>query len=466
MSSGDITNAAIQSGELKTNGKTPENTMSTSLHSDVKKLDKAIFTRPSPGLFGLREWIQEEFFPPGWAPEHADGLASLKGRKQAGGIDSDAPIRRASSRLRNNTSSSMQADQEVGEIEEEAGEERWEEGEGSILEEATTAALSKGDTLPQGGGPSTSFSRSIIPQQNKSKGRRSPAPIKAGAAGSRVGAGDIDMDEVKVEDELESPLHVLLGAMEGVDNWGAGVSLVDEKPGNKRSRRPSSGATAASSGPKSPYEDPLAALYEIATSPSTFARQQIAQQASNIGGLHQGITYLGQVHVDASVLQSQRNQSALFHQPYGQSPFEQPQQPFELLQRSFGTIFAAPATASSQLQERKDLSEVEKMKAVVERLETRMGRKNPQVGKAWLHLARMYQHASGSISNDAETKEQCREGAAQALAMAVECSRELTREHNDLALAPRAKNGFDYLVERIQRQRQEVSLNKLEQELM
>lgn len=76
------------------------------------------------------------------------------------------------------------------------------------------------------------------------------------------------------------------------------------------------------------------------------------------------------------------------------------------MQQPFGSIFAA--TNSSQ---RKDLSEVEKMKVVVERLEARLGRNNPQVGKAWLQLARMYQHASDSISNDSEIKDLSREGA-------------------------------------------------------
>ncbi|GBF98412.1 hypothetical protein Rsub_10477 [Raphidocelis subcapitata] len=67
MSTGEITKLALQRGFLKAQGKTPEATMASALYTDVKrKPADSLFTRPQEGLFGLREWIHEGFFPEGW----------------------------------------------------------------------------------------------------------------------------------------------------------------------------------------------------------------------------------------------------------------------------------------------------------------------------------------------------------------------------------------------------------------
>ncbi|KAI8469454.1 MAG: hypothetical protein J3K34DRAFT_522121 [Monoraphidium minutum] len=69
MTTGEITKIALQRGFLKAQGKTPEATMASALYTDVKKkCGQSMFTRPQEGLFGLREWIEEGFFPEGfWA---------------------------------------------------------------------------------------------------------------------------------------------------------------------------------------------------------------------------------------------------------------------------------------------------------------------------------------------------------------------------------------------------------------
>lgn len=104
-----------------------------------------------------------------------------------------------------------------------------------------------------------------------------------------------------------------------------------------------------------------------------------------------------------------------------------------------------------------------------------MGKQSPQVGKAWMSLARMYQHLSATsapsrvargsrgtdeMKEEEETEEGrlVREGAASALARAMAVARELSAEHPQLLpqMAPleSSQQGFAYLVERVQRQRQ------------
>lgn len=122
------------------------------------------------------------------------------------------------------------------------------------------------------------------------------------------------------------------------------------------------------------------------------------------------------------------------------------------------------------------------MRQVVERLEGRMGKLSPQVGKAWMSLARMYQHLSTSFSaapdkeaaggkagGGSETDEErlVREGAVSALARAMAVAKELSAEHPQLVprVAPNggdpSQRGFAYLVERVQRQRQRLSDGQL-----
>jgi hypothetical protein len=402
LSTSDITTIAIKSGLLKSQGKTPAATMASILYGDVKKkLSASQFTRPHEGLFGLREWISEGFFPPGWVPhEDGHGLAPLKQRKQSsnsagGGANSAGatPARRQSGRSRKNTSSSMQE----YEMEEEEGDEGEEE---DIREDAAAAGVSKV---------------------------------------SGAGSGDL------LEDDLDSPLHVL-SDMAGVmgDKWG-------DQPGHKRGKRgkrpsslevpPAVGISAP--GPKSPYRDSLAALHMIAASPSTFAREQMQKLEQGIDGrmAHQGITFIGKVEASR--------------------PHHQSQAALLLHERPFGSIFAPPLSVA-EVQPGKDLSEATKMKMVAEKLEARMGKSNPKVGKTWLTVARMYQHASSAHDAD---EEQCREGAAHALSMALQCFQEVTRQHAALSLASKSQESFDYLFERIKRQRTSIAVNKLEQEI-
>lgn len=88
-------------------------------------------------------------------------------------------------------------------------------------------------------------------------------------------------------------------------------------------------------------------------------------------------------------------------------------------------------------QAQQEMAEVARMKAVVERLELRMGRGNPQVGKAWLSVARMYQHIGGSLP---EAKAQ----AAEALARAQAVCRQFCAEHKCSASSA-CDEGFRYL---------------------
>lgn len=60
MSTGDIARAAIARGLVVCTGKTPEATMASALYTDVKRKEEfSVFIRPSEGLFGLREWLDQ-----------------------------------------------------------------------------------------------------------------------------------------------------------------------------------------------------------------------------------------------------------------------------------------------------------------------------------------------------------------------------------------------------------------------
>lgn len=87
LSTGDITKIALERGFLQVQGKTPDATMASALYTDVrKKADASIFIRPTEGLFGLREWLEEGFYPEGMEA-YADGAVyeNFGGRKRNGG---------------------------------------------------------------------------------------------------------------------------------------------------------------------------------------------------------------------------------------------------------------------------------------------------------------------------------------------------------------------------------------------
>jgi hypothetical protein len=52
---GEITQAAIRKGLLKSSGKARETAMGGALHRELKDT-RSIFFRPRTGLYGLREW--------------------------------------------------------------------------------------------------------------------------------------------------------------------------------------------------------------------------------------------------------------------------------------------------------------------------------------------------------------------------------------------------------------------------
>jgi len=65
MATGEICKLALKWGLLQCSGKTPEATMASSLYGDIKRNDGAsLFFRPTGGMFGLKEWREQGFFPP------------------------------------------------------------------------------------------------------------------------------------------------------------------------------------------------------------------------------------------------------------------------------------------------------------------------------------------------------------------------------------------------------------------
>ena len=88
-----------------------------------------------------------------------------------------------------------------------------------------------------------------------------------------------------------------------------------------------------------------------------------------------------------------------------------------------------------------ELDEIGKVRAVVERLESRMGRSNPQVGKAWLSLARMYQHAGRASAAGMAA-------AAEALARAQAICRQVS-SGMEAPVPPACEQSFAYLMSRV-----------------
>ena len=52
---GDITEIALESGYLKSAGRTPHNTMRARLSVDVRDNDESPFRQTAPGVYGLKE---------------------------------------------------------------------------------------------------------------------------------------------------------------------------------------------------------------------------------------------------------------------------------------------------------------------------------------------------------------------------------------------------------------------------
>lgn len=60
MSTGEITKVALERRLVRCQGKTPENTMASALYTDVRKRGSSSpFIKPKEGLFGLKAWLSE-----------------------------------------------------------------------------------------------------------------------------------------------------------------------------------------------------------------------------------------------------------------------------------------------------------------------------------------------------------------------------------------------------------------------
>lgn len=55
MHYGDITEIALESGYLKSAGRTPQNTMRARLSVDVRDNEQSPFLQTAPGVYGLKD---------------------------------------------------------------------------------------------------------------------------------------------------------------------------------------------------------------------------------------------------------------------------------------------------------------------------------------------------------------------------------------------------------------------------
>ncbi len=55
---GDITEIALESGYLKSRGRTPHNTMRARISVDVRDNPESPFSQTAPGVYGLKEWAE------------------------------------------------------------------------------------------------------------------------------------------------------------------------------------------------------------------------------------------------------------------------------------------------------------------------------------------------------------------------------------------------------------------------
>jgi len=101
MATGEICKLALKWGLLQCSGKTPEATMASSLYGDIKRNDGAsLFFRPTGGMFGLREWREQGFFPP---------LSEATPASTAQQEITASPIHQKGKRQRKNASDSKQS---------------------------------------------------------------------------------------------------------------------------------------------------------------------------------------------------------------------------------------------------------------------------------------------------------------------------------------------------------------------
>ncbi|GIL71918.1 hypothetical protein Vretimale_607 [Volvox reticuliferus] len=371
MTTGDITRLAVDMGLLKCQGKTPEATMASALYTDVKrKLQKSLFTRPQEGLFGLREWLEEGYYPEGWVgPPDGLGLAPFKRRNNTGSHQGGAsvtavvpkvvrqgvrtgPGRSSKSRASRSwrTTSSDAEDDEMEDDDDdmmmggrsylgsssltvhgagsaaglgivhgddEDGEDAMGEGEDGDMEEepdgGEEATADEGleeqgsdrrpgnEDLGGGGGPWEE--QHHVKDLNSTRGYPHQPAVSPGTGGGRrggrfrSGGGGAASEPPLPQDECLSPLH-MLGEAAASESIGELVAEQSGTPPAKR-RRPSCitvpdrGGGVEGATPKSPYEDSLAALHEIATSPSTFdltshRESQQRDREAGRGGFHAG----------------------------------------------------------------------------------------------------------------------------------------------------------------------------------
>jgi hypothetical protein len=100
MATGEICKLALEWGLLKCSGKTPEATMASSLYGDIKRNDgTSLFFRPSGGMFGLKEWVDQGLFLP--PPEAVNAPISQQ-------RDSDSDQKRKRQRKGTNNASKRQ----------------------------------------------------------------------------------------------------------------------------------------------------------------------------------------------------------------------------------------------------------------------------------------------------------------------------------------------------------------------
>ncbi|EFJ52489.1 hypothetical protein VOLCADRAFT_115965 [Volvox carteri f. nagariensis] len=576
---------AVEMGLLKCQGKTPEATMASALYTDVKrKLHKSLFTRPQEGLFGLREWLEERYYPEGWVgPPDGLGLAPFKRRNNTGahqGGPSAAasaskagrqgvrtgPGRSSKSRAsRSWRSASSDAEDDdmledddddmvmaggraypggsaaahaggsaagmAGHGEDEDVDEAMGEGEDVDMDEegdgGDDGAADEGQEEQGsdrrvgyeelGGGGAGLDEQRHVKDVGSARGHPQPAASPGpgtGRRGGRLRSGGGFPEPGPPQDECLSPLH-MLGEAAASESMGELVAEQLTHPPAKR-KRPSSitvpdrgGGLGGVEGitPKSPYEDSLAALHEIATSPSTFelTSHRESHQKDRDGGrgalaagdgagtgggkgettpaillqaspvttangqqamvLRQApvlVTLPPALASPSAAAVGQLDTAALLHvQLPGGAPSElmqttiitpTGQQLTPLRPHTGGTgqsgrgnlkVDTGPASSrpvgrrvsfSGQVsgpggavnaagtvpagntpggqtwppcltpaQVEHELTEITRVQKVVERLESKLGNTHPQVGKAWLSVARMYQHLAEAQRNNGES---------------------------------------------------------------
>ncbi|KAG1676555.1 hypothetical protein FOA52_000098 [Chlamydomonas sp. UWO 241] len=612
MTTGEITKVALERKLIQCQGKTPEATMASALYTDVKrKLTTSVFTRPQEGMFGLREWIGEGFYPDGWiGPKDDDGLAPFKKRHIASPLLPAAPHAQGLAACGSSSGRpprarapprAHSAELDEGGDEDEDGDDADAEDDGGSHDDDGGGEDDDMDVDedPSGRPRVSSRGRPVRPGARGASGAPQSQPRGGGGrrlshstpaqGASKEQGGPLDsplklLGEVaELTKELSSPT-IAAAVRDGSVLGSVGHSGADGSGGSlRRNRRPAhiqvpnlEGGMVDASAPKSPYEDSLAALHEIATSPQTYAggglidneslrRRRRASthdggpDSSGSGGLpphkrhhgggggqhaggggghsgghhsgghgnHHGLVHhhqsphggllpemlldsgldssrvplisfggltspAGMLGLDspsglltgdttpgmlAAALSSAGlgalvSPSALLHglgmlgglgmHPLGMHLSARSMQPslpiaglglpVNFAQHSTqphhghhhsagpshghsghgGILRPGPAPASP-------LSEIGRVRSVVEKLEARMGDANPQVGKAWLSLARMYQHVGARGFADAVPQ------AADALTRARAVARRASARHA-LVMAPGAERALAYLM--------------------